>query len=132
MRAALAQVELTPLAAQLETSAPWSQRLSPGEQQRLQFARVLLHRPSVVLMDEATSALDEALQMRLLRRLRAALPATAVLAVGHRRELRELHDEVPALPEADKQDRAARGPSTSSGRTVVVEDVPAALALRSP
>jgi len=99
MCAALAQVELAPLAAQLETSAAWTQRLSPGEQQRLQFARVLLHQPSVVLMDEATSALDEALQMRLLRRLRTLLPDTAVLAVGHRRELRALHDEVLALPE---------------------------------
>lgn len=102
MRAALAVAELTAIASDLDARVPWSQRLSPGEQQRLQFARVLLQRPRLVLMDEATSALDEALQARLLQRLREQLPDTAVLAVGHRRELRALHDEVLALPDVDQ------------------------------
>jgi len=101
MRAALAAAELAAFAHELDARAAWAQRLSPGEQQRLQFARVLLQRPRVLLMDESTSALDEALQLRLLQRLRSALPQTAVLAVGHRRELQPLHDEVLALPEAD-------------------------------
>ena len=41
-------------------TARWASLLSPGEQQRVVFARVLLHQPDWVLFDEASSALDEA------------------------------------------------------------------------
>ena len=34
--------------------------LSPGEQQRLSFARALLVKPDWLFLDEASSALDEA------------------------------------------------------------------------
>jgi len=82
------------LAARLAVDEPrdWARVLSPGEQQRLQFARVLLHRPDWVFLDEATSALDEPSQARLYRRLRAALPATTVVSIGHRSSLEALHD----------------------------------------
>ena len=72
----------------------WSRRLSPGEQQRVQFARLFLHRPAWVVLDEATSALDAPLQAQLLARLRAALPQAGVLHVSHRDELRALHQRV--------------------------------------
>jgi vitamin B12/bleomycin/antimicrobial peptide transport system ATP-binding/permease protein len=94
MRRALEQVELGPLAASLQHVDAWSRRLSPGEQQRLQFARLLLHRPNWVLLDEATSALDAPMQALLLGRLRAALPHCAVLHVSHREELRLLHERI--------------------------------------
>ena len=82
------------LAGRLAVDEPrdWARVLSPGEQQRLQFARVLLHRPDWVFLDEATSALDEPSQARLYRRLRAALPATTVVSIGHGSSLEPLHD----------------------------------------
>lgn len=70
----------------------WSRILSPGEQQRLQFARVLLQRPDWVFLDEATSAFDEASQMAMYRLLVEALPATTRVSIGHRTSLREVHD----------------------------------------
>ncbi|MFW6094246.1 MAG: ATP-binding cassette domain-containing protein [Pseudomonadota bacterium] len=58
--------------------------LSGGERQRLALARAIIARPRVLLLDEATSALDAAGEARLLTRLRAYLPDTAVLVVSHR------------------------------------------------
>lgn len=37
----------------------WASVLSLGEQQRLAFARLLLAKPTLVLLDESTSALDD-------------------------------------------------------------------------
>ena len=41
-----------------DEEAQWDRTLSGGEQQRLAFVRLLLHKPDIVVMDEATSALD--------------------------------------------------------------------------
>ena len=94
MRQALWQAELGALVPSLLQVEAWSRRLSPGEQQRVQFARLFLHRPAWVVLDEATSALDAPLQAQLLARLRAALPQAGVLHVSHRDELRALHQRV--------------------------------------
>ena len=44
--------------------------LSPGEQQRIAFARALIQRPDWLFLDEATSALDEASEGGLTRSCR--------------------------------------------------------------
>jgi len=71
---------------------PWERTLSGGEQQRLAFAQLFIHRPDIVVMDEATAALDPDTQQRLLTRLGEVLPEAAVISVGHRPELEAFHD----------------------------------------
>ncbi len=92
LQTALKEVGLEHLADQLDEDKPWANVLSGGEQQRLAFARLLLHKPDIVVMDEATSALDTESQGRLMRRLRELLPKMAVVSVGHRAELEEFHE----------------------------------------
>ena len=70
---------------------PWSDELSPGEQQRLAFARLLIARPKFVFLDEATSALDIANEELLYRTLQT-IGATYV-SVGHRPSLDGYHHQ---------------------------------------
>jgi putative ATP-binding cassette transporter len=91
LRNALEAVGLPALAGRLDEESHWALQLSPGEQQRIAFARALVHRPDWLLLDEATSAVDEATEARLYRLLREQLPATGIFSVGHRGTLRPLH-----------------------------------------
>jgi vitamin B12/bleomycin/antimicrobial peptide transport system ATP-binding/permease protein len=85
-------VTLGHLAGRLDEVADWAKVLSPGEQQRIAFARVLLNKPTVVFLDEATSALDEGQEFALYRALRTALPEAIVVSVSHRPAVEQHHD----------------------------------------
>ena len=89
--AVLRQVQLPHLADRLDEETDWARRLSPGEMQRLNFARVLLARPEVVFLDEATSAVDEGMEAALYELLRAELPDAILVSVGHRSTLSRFH-----------------------------------------
>ncbi len=91
LREALEAVGLPGLAGRLDEDGHWALRLSPGEQQRIAFARVLIQKPDWLFLDEATSAVDEATEARLYHLLRERLPGTALFSVGHRGTLRPLH-----------------------------------------
>jgi putative ATP-binding cassette transporter len=90
----LSQVGLEGLVNELDVTQDWSQRLSPGEQQRLAFARIFLIQPALLFLDEATSALDEPSEARLYGLLRAAPWRPSIVSVGHRSTLRSFHDQV--------------------------------------
>jgi putative ATP-binding cassette transporter len=75
-----------------DEEAKWDRTLSGGEQQRLAFARLFLHKPDVVVMDEATSALDPDSQTMLMNKVSEELPKTAIISVGHRPELEAFHE----------------------------------------
>ncbi|VDP46279.1 unnamed protein product [Heligmosomoides polygyrus] len=64
--------------------------LSPGEQQRLSFARVILQRPKMVILDEGTSSIDvndERLIYGLLQK-----ENISYISTGHRETLYQYHD----------------------------------------
>ncbi len=67
--------------------------LSGGQRQRLALARALYGRPDVLVLDSALSNLDTRTARRVLDRVRAALPDSAVLVVSHRGS--EVHDADP-------------------------------------
>jgi putative ATP-binding cassette transporter len=89
--AALVACGLAPLTSALDESGNWALRLSPGEQQRIAFARALVQRPDWLFLDEATSAVDEATEACLYALLREQLPTTAVISIGHRPTLAPFH-----------------------------------------
>lgn len=93
LQRALHDVTLGHLAHRLDELHDWAKVLSPGEQQRVAFARVLLNRPEVVFLDEATSALDEGLEFQMYELLRDRLPTTVVVSVSHRPTVEQHHDQ---------------------------------------
>lgn len=78
----------------LNEVAHWSEQLSPGEQQRIAFARVLLHKPDWVFLDESTSMLDLANEALLYNKLQERLPNCTVVSVGHHPSVDAYHDVV--------------------------------------
>ena len=85
------QVQLGHLAEKLTQEYVWTRVLSLGEQQRLSFARVLMHKPLAAFLAEATASMDEGLEDAMYRLLREELPQTAIISVGHRSTLQTHH-----------------------------------------
>jgi putative ATP-binding cassette transporter len=92
LRAMLVKVVLPHLVDRLNEEQDWVKVLSPGEQQRIAIARVLLTKPKAVFLDEATSAMDEGLELAMYQLLRNELPHTVVVSVSHRSTVEPHHD----------------------------------------
>lgn len=90
-RQALTDVGLAGFVERLNEIQNWGQALSPGEQQRVAFARALLKRPNWVFLDEATASLDTQLEERLYTLIKERLPGLTVVSIGHRPGIVRFH-----------------------------------------
>ena len=88
---ALDRCELGALARRLDEVGQWDRILSESEQQKLSFARILLHRPAWVFMDQATSALSEEEQAAVMSLFESDLPQTSLVSAGFRSGLPKFH-----------------------------------------
>jgi putative ATP-binding cassette transporter len=91
LQSTLSRVSLSHLTGRLNETQDWAKVLSPGEQQRVAFARILLTRPKAVFLDEATSALDAGLEYQVYDLLRTTLPRTILVSVSHRPAVEQHH-----------------------------------------
>ncbi|WP_343528922.1 ABC transporter ATP-binding protein/permease [Sphingomonas sp.] len=69
----------------------WQDELSPGEQQRVALARILLQRPTLLVLDEATSALDADNAAYFYRSVLEAMPGATIVSVVHNERLAAYH-----------------------------------------
>jgi putative ATP-binding cassette transporter len=81
---ALADAGLSHLSSHLDRVDRWDQVLGNGERQRLCLARVLIHRPDVVVLDDALAALDEVSQERLETMIATRLPGAVLISLDQR------------------------------------------------
>jgi putative ATP-binding cassette transporter len=107
---ALRDCRLAQLADRLDEQAAWDRRLSPGEQQRLAFARTLLNAPRWLFLDEATAALDEATGTALYALLLERLPQAAIVSIAHDPAVAAFHRRRVHLVPAEGGSRLAEAP----------------------
>jgi len=105
VRHALERCDLGNFITKLDQVERWDNELSLGEQERLAFARLLLHKPGWVFLDEATAALDEDSQRRVMSLFDGQLKNTTVLSIGHRPDLAAYHTRTLQLVHGDGGDR---------------------------
>jgi putative ATP-binding cassette transporter len=105
-REVLVVCNLSDFADRLRESAHWERMLSPGEQQRLAAARVLLQKPDFLFLDEATSALDPDNETVIYRVLNERLPNAAIVSVAHRKSLEAFHDQTLFVERAIEREAA--------------------------
>lgn len=102
----LHKVGLDHLRDRLDETDRWDHILSGGEQQRVAFARVMVHKPEWIFMDEATSALDEAGQEMVMNLLIEELPETSIVSIGHRPGLEVFHTRELSLEPGEGKEGA--------------------------
>lgn len=97
VRGALKRCGLQRYADGIDEEAQWDEIISGGEQQRLGFARLLLHRPDWVLMDGATSELDEAAELDMMSLFNRELAGVSLLSTGARPNIVLFYDRILTL-----------------------------------
>lgn len=130
VEAALRRVGLGELVPMLDLDERWDRALSVGQQQRLAFARLLLHRPRWVFLDEATAALDEANQEVVMSIFDQELPEAAVVSIGHRPGLERFHRRLLELVPSPDGARLRFKPHPPDGKDWPLEDMLASFTRR--
>lgn len=99
--AALVRCGIGDLAPKLDVVERWDQTLSGGQRQRLGFARLILQRPSIVVLDDALAALDDRSRGEMMQLLRHDLPEATVISVAQQTGLERFHDRTLTLVRND-------------------------------
>jgi putative ATP-binding cassette transporter len=104
LTAALERVGLGSLCGRLEETNTWENVLTLGEQQRLGFARLLLHRPNWIFIQEATDAMHPDGEHAMMQLVREEFPEATVITVGYHSALEAYHERKLTLePSTDGQ-----------------------------
>merc|ERR1712062_174884 len=74
----------------LDDVRDWQKDLSPGQKQKLAFARLFYHRPSIVVLDECTNGVSPDVEHDLYHR--CSKLGLTVFSIAHKNELKLFHD----------------------------------------
>jgi putative ATP-binding cassette transporter len=98
-------VGLEHLVKNLQVEKDYLKILSLEELQRLNFAKIILHQPKILVMDEPTSSLDNNFENLMFELLQQRLPKeTTIITVSHAKELSKYHDHILDIQENAKEE----------------------------
>jgi putative ATP-binding cassette transporter len=80
--AALERMKLAHLSPDLDRDARWERELTPEDQDKLVFARLLLHKPRWIMLDEVADRLDEDARGLILDIFGHELADAAIVNIG--------------------------------------------------
>jgi putative ATP-binding cassette transporter len=110
--AALERMKLAHLSPDLNREARWERELTPEDQHKLAFARLLLHKPRWIILDEAIDHLDEDARNLVLDIFGQELADAAVVNIGRADTQKGFFTRVLHLIEDPKGQRLAPRPGT--------------------
>jgi ABC-type multidrug transport system fused ATPase/permease subunit len=113
-------MDIAVLGTQLGLDAPVGPAgagLSGGQRRRVSLAQAVLRRPGLLLLDEPTEGIDDQTAQAVLANLRAALPATTIVAAIHDRTLARLR--LPAHLRLELANRVTIGADQLAGAATV-------------
>lgn len=92
-------------------------RLSGGERQRLAIARLLLKRPSIVILDEATAHLDSENESLVQAALKIALTGRTSIVIAHRLATIVNADQILVIDKGEISERGTHDALIQRGST---------------
>jgi putative ATP-binding cassette transporter len=101
----LHQAGLDHLVSSLDRDARWDRKLSLEEQQRIAFARLLLHVPRWVFLDDALSALDASQRQAMMSVFEGAMRGTAVISTSRIPEQGQFYSRTYNLRRVPSEER---------------------------
>jgi vitamin B12/bleomycin/antimicrobial peptide transport system ATP-binding/permease protein len=111
--AALERMQLAHLSPDLDREARWERELTPEDQHKLAFARLLLHKPRWIMLDEAIDHLDEDARRLVLDIFGQELADAAIVNIGQADTRRGFFTRVLHLIEDPEGQRLAPCVGTS-------------------
>eukprot|EP00656_Telonema_subtile_P013522 TRINITY_DN16867_c0_g1_i3.p1 TRINITY_DN16867_c0_g1~~TRINITY_DN16867_c0_g1_i3.p1 ORF type:complete len:627 (+),score=139.63 TRINITY_DN16867_c0_g1_i3:101-1981(+) len=76
----------------LHQKMSWHVDLSPGQKQKLAFARLFFHKPTFVVLDECTNGISPDVERELYRQCSDEFKM-AIFSISHKIDLKEFHDK---------------------------------------
>eukprot|EP00300_Choanocystis_sp_HF-7_P033350 c45677_g1_i1.p1 GENE.c45677_g1_i1~~c45677_g1_i1.p1 ORF type:complete len:644 (-),score=146.19 c45677_g1_i1:79-2010(-) len=86
----LADLRIDGVAPKLDDQREWETDLSPGQKQRMAFARLFYHCPKYAILDECTNGVAPKVEEDLYNRCREL--GMAIFSISHKEALKALHD----------------------------------------
>jgi len=80
----------TTVRPKLDDTRNWQVDLSPGQKQKLAFARLFFHKPKFVVLDECTNGISPDVEQALYDR--CTNKGMAIFSISHKVDLKDFHD----------------------------------------
>lgn len=73
--------------------------LSKGEQEKIQLARLLISKKSLILLDEVLSGLDKEMKEKVISKIKERSKNNILIIISHEYEIQRICDEVFLMPD---------------------------------